>query len=97
MKMADDKKKNSKTEEIKEKFEDCKETVKEKASDAKETAKEKFEDCKEKVVKTDRMLVAFSLLAAWGSGCLAHKGGDNVPTAVLLGGENSSVSTFFPG
>ena len=43
--------------------------------------------------KRERAL-ALALLAAWGSGYLAHMGGDNF-TAVLLGGENRSVSADF--
>ena len=98
-----DKKKNSgesKTEEIKVKLSALKEDVKEKLEDCKEKASEKVDEVKEKaseVVKkvkgeteeeTDcRMLVTFSLLAAWGSGYLAR---DEVPAAVLLGGDNSS-------
>ena len=104
MKMADKKKSSeeSKTGEIKEMLSEVKETVKEKFEDCKEKASEGVDAVKEKtseVVETVKgegaMLVTFALLAAWGSGCLAHKGGDTVPAAVLLGGKNSSVLDFF--
>ena len=85
--MADQEKKTeSKTDEIKEKFKDCKETLKEKLEDCKEEASERMGAVKEKaseVVKAvmgeteeeadSRMMVALALLGAWGSGYLAHK------------------------
>ena len=118
MKMADKKKNSgeSKTEEMKGKLSEGMETLKEKIEDCKEEASEAVNAVKEKtseVLKTVkgeteeetrcRLSFALALLAAWGSGCLAHKGGDNVPAAVLLGGETSSdqkdnvpgVSIFF--
>ena len=99
--MADKNSVESKTEVemMKEKLSEVKETVVEKIEDCKEKASEGVDAVKEKtseVVKTVkedtdcRMLVTFALLAAWGSGYLAHKGGDNVPAALLLGGDNSS-------
>ena len=117
--MADaEKKTESKTDEIKEKFEDRKETLKEKLEDCKEKASERMDAVKEKaseVVKAvkgeteeeagSRILVAFALLGAWGSGYLAHRalvkgGGDAVlclstsSGALLLGGENLSALNF---
>ena len=117
--IADEEKKTvSKTAEIKEKFEDCKETLKEKLEDCKEKASERMDAVKEKpseVVKAvkgeteeeagSRILVAFALLGAWGSGYLAHrvlvKGGSDVVLclstssgAVLLGGEIFSALIF---
>ena len=105
-----DKKKNSgesKTEEIKEKLSEVKETVKEKFEDCKEKASEGVDAVKEKtaeVVKTMkgdteeeaacRMLITFALMGAWGSG-LALGGGDNLPAALLLGGDNSPQSWTF--
>ena len=100
-----DKKKNSgesKTEEIKVKLSALKEDVKEKLEDCKEKASEKVDEVKEKASevvkkvkgeteeeKDCRMLVTFSLLAAWGSGYLAR---DEVPAAVLLGGDKLSLT-----
>ena len=97
MKMADKKKSSeeSKTGEIKEMLSEVKETVKEKFEDCKEKASEGVDEVVETVKGEGAMLVTFALLAAWGSGCLAHKGGDTVPAAVLLGGKNSSVLDFF--
>ena len=103
--MADKKKtEESKMEEIKEKV---KETVKEKFEDCKEKASEGVDAVKEKtseVVKTIkgdteeeaacRMLITFALMGAWGSG-LALGGGDNLPAALLLGGDNSPQSWTF--
>ena len=97
----------SKTEEIKEKFSEVKETVKEKFEECKEKASEGVDAVKEKaseVMKTvkgeteeekgdSRMLIALALLGAWGSGYLAGNDAD-LAGAVLLGGENFSVINF---
>ena len=107
----------SKTEEIKEKFSEVKETLKGKFEDCKEKASEGVDAVKEKaseVVRTvkgetekeeetdSKMMIAFALLGAWGSGYLAHKVGSDAvlclstsSSAVLLGGENFSVIKFF--
>ena len=107
----------SKTEEIKEKFSEVKETLKGKFEDCKEKAFEGVDAVKEKaseVVKTvkgetekeeetdSKMMIAFALLGAWGSGYLAHKAGNDAVLclstssgAVLLGGKNFSGINFF--
>ena len=73
---------------VKEKFEDCKEKASEKVDAVKEKTSEVLKNVMgETVDETDcRMLVSFALLAAWGSGYLAHV---EVNAAVLLGGDNS--------
>ena len=108
MKMADKKKNSgeSKAEEMKGKLSEAKETVKEEIDDYKEKASEGMDAVKEKtseVLKTVkgeteeetdcRIFFTFALMAALGSGCLAHKGGDNVSIAVLLGGESQTFSS----
>ena len=78
---------------VKEKFEDCKE----RASEGLDTVKEEVSEVVDAVRgETDcRMLITFAILTAFSSGCLAHKGGDSVPVALFLGGDNTSVSDLF--
>ena len=91
-----------------EKVEDIKEIVEEKVEDIKEAVEESFEDFKEKVAEVKESiketvlkseeggnsgpLVMLSLLGTWGSGYLAF---EDVPSAVLLGGDKSSMLDFF--
>ena len=95
--MADKKKtEESKMEEIKEtvkeKFEDCKEKASEGVDAVKEVVKTMKGDTEEEAAC--RMLITFALMGAWGSG-LALGGGDNLPAALLLGGDNSPQSWTF--